>query len=402
MASPSPQQTPTLTRHFEQSALSVSLLRGGLIYRLESRLGLVAPDCWNPVRRILVVVTLTCIPLIALAFGGTLQAGTQLLKDYRLIARFLVALPLFIISQRTIDIRFRSAIEHFFNARIVRQQDMPRFLRIVTRTKRLADSIVPELILLALVFFVAPMLQQTRFLIGTSWGMNVIPGSAASLTKAGWYFLLVTEPIYLMLFSVLIWKWIVWITFLWQVSRFELQLTCAHPDRCGGLGFLGLVPQGFLGPVFGASAAVGAVWRFDLSNKLNTLQSYYIPAITLLAGVLFILYGPLAFFSLRLFELRRTGLLNFAALAQINSAQFVRKWITDLRKNEAELPYIPEVATLYNLGAEFRIMNGAHFVPIHQHSILQISAAVLIPLLPLLLTEIPLETLLKNVFRALL
>jgi hypothetical protein len=31
----------------------------------------------------------------------------------------------------------------------------------------------------------------------------------------------------------------IWMRFLWQVSRIELSLVPTHPDRVGGLGFLG-------------------------------------------------------------------------------------------------------------------------------------------------------------------
>jgi hypothetical protein len=31
----------------------------------------------------------------------------------------------------------------------------------------------------------------------------------------------------------------IWMRFLWQVSRIELSLVPTHPDRVGGMGFLG-------------------------------------------------------------------------------------------------------------------------------------------------------------------
>ena len=51
------------------------------------------------------------------------------------------------------------------------------------------------------------------------------------------------------LFQFLLLRWyfrlFVWARFLWQVSRIELRLVPTHPDRCGGLGFLGAVAYAF-------------------------------------------------------------------------------------------------------------------------------------------------------------
>ncbi len=44
------------------------------------------------------------------------------------------------------------------------------------------------------------------------------------------------------LFQFTIYRWYVrlgmWAWFLWKVSRAPLALNPAHPDKCGGLGFL--------------------------------------------------------------------------------------------------------------------------------------------------------------------
>jgi hypothetical protein len=39
-------------------------------------------------------------------------------------------------------------------------------------------------------------------------------------------------------------RFFIWYRFLWQVSKIPLNLIPTHPDRAGGLGFLGLSPSG--------------------------------------------------------------------------------------------------------------------------------------------------------------
>jgi hypothetical protein len=39
---------------------------------------------------------------------------------------------------------------------------------------------------------------------------------------------------------------VVWARLLWRISKLNLHLSAAHPDRTGGLGFLGATPYAFV------------------------------------------------------------------------------------------------------------------------------------------------------------
>jgi len=403
MPSSSTEHVPAPEIDTEEMDDSFPFIRGGLFYRLEERLGLISGDDWHILRRVIVTLTLTWFPLIVLSFAsGSLQSALGVLKDYRLLARFVIAIPIFIISERSISLRFHSSIRQFTRTRIIPERDLVQFQRILASTKKLANSVVPESLMLIVVIVLALFVQRDRFLAVSSWGMQAATGSFQSLTKAGWYFLLVSEPIYLMMLTIMLWKWIVWVRLLWKVSRLDLQLTFPHPDRCGGLGFLGFVPEGYAGAIFGVCAGVGAIWRFDIAHHLAELHSYYFPGAGLLIGVLLLMFGPLAFFSLRLTDLRRVGLLQYGVLAHHHAVHFNRKWIADLPRNEPELLSVPEVSTLYDLDGKFQLLMSAKFVPIYPACVLETAAVVLVPMLPVLMTEIPLATLLKEILRALL
>jgi len=59
------------------------------------------------------------------------------------------------------------------------------------------------------------------------------------LTAAGYWLAFVSIP----LFQFILFRWymrlVLWFRLLWQISRLNLHLTAAHPDREGGIGFLG-------------------------------------------------------------------------------------------------------------------------------------------------------------------
>jgi hypothetical protein len=60
-------------------------------------------------------------------------------------------------------------------------------------------------------------------------------------------------------FQFLLLRWYVrlfiWLLFLWRISRFDLRLLAAHPDRAGGMGFLG-VGSYAIAPILFAQGAV--------------------------------------------------------------------------------------------------------------------------------------------------
>lgn len=72
----------------------------------------------------------------------------------------------------------------------------------------------------------------------SSWYARSIDG-VESLTGAGLWLTWVSNPI--MQFLLLRWylRIFIWARFLWRVSRIDLALLPTHPDRNGGLGFLG-------------------------------------------------------------------------------------------------------------------------------------------------------------------
>ena len=60
------------------------------------------------------------------------------------------------------------------------------------------------------------------------------------LTAAGWWYALVSLP----MFRFLLWRWLwrvfIWAALLWQTSKIQLRLLPTHPDQAGGLGTLGV------------------------------------------------------------------------------------------------------------------------------------------------------------------
>src|SRR5262249_10954987 len=145
---------------------------------------------------------------------------------------------------------------------------------------RLANSIIPEAIILVLLF-VNTLTQVKTQLDVVPWLAYGTPPDI-HLTAAGWYGIMVSATIFQFLLGLSIWKWLLWTIFAFRLSRLDLHLIATHPDRNGGLGFLGLVPLAFAPISFATAAAIGATWRHEILDHGANLMSYRTDAIVLL------------------------------------------------------------------------------------------------------------------------
>src|SRR5579862_8335042 len=129
---------------------TVSLIRGGAFYRFQRAAHLIRINQWNVGRRIFIAGLVGWVPLLALtAMSGSHASLVALLKDYRVFARVFIAVPLLIAGQKTIEERFRLIVRHFFDAELLRPEDLARFRAILTTVKKLNDGWFPELALIA-------------------------------------------------------------------------------------------------------------------------------------------------------------------------------------------------------------------------------------------------------------
>ena len=80
---------------------------------------------------------------------------------------------------------------------------------------------------------------------------------------AGWWYLIVSLP----LFQFILLRWyfrlFIWARFLWQVSRLPLAYAPMHPDRMAGIGFLPRISHAFTPLLF----AQGALLAGAMANR---------------------------------------------------------------------------------------------------------------------------------------
>jgi hypothetical protein len=223
-------------------------------------------------------------------------------------------------------------------------------------------------------------------------------GDPTGYSWAGWWHTLVSVPVALVLLLGWLWRTLIWGLFLFRVSRLDLHLVASHPDLVGGLQFVGLSVRAFLVLSFAIStaAAGGVAQRVQYGASFFSF-AYVILAVVIINLLLFV--GPLLVFGRKLVEARRRGMIDYGGLAGAVGSQLEKKWL-DYRKtvNEEALdvPHFSATTDLYQLVSNVYQMKP---FPIATQDLIALTVVTLLPFLPALLFEIPLDKILVDLIK---
>lgn len=119
----------------------------------------------------------------------------------------------------------------------------------------------------------------------------------------------------------------IWVRFLWQSSRLELNLIPTHPDRAAGLGFLGMSSTAFAPLLMAHGALLAGLMANPIFFAGAKLTDFKMEILGAVAFLLLLVLGPLLVFSPRLMRAKRTGLREYGMLASRYVAEFDLKWV---------------------------------------------------------------------------
>jgi hypothetical protein len=389
---------PDKSSHASATSDDLSLFGGGPFYRLQVFLRLIRIPRWNLPRRVLWSLIVCWLPLVVITALLNREELSGLLKDYLVYSRIVVAIPVLLTGQFLMEDRFRIIVRHVQDAHLIDDEGQHKLDKVVATLARLRDSVLPELIILILVFSDLMMIGPGRIAAASRWAGSRIDGTV-HLTAAGWYYLLVSVVIYQFLILLSVWKWLVWSFFLFKLSRMDLQLVATHSDLSGGLGFLGLAPTAFIPIAIAVSTPIGGVWRQQILHEDVRLASFTLPAVILVALIFMLELGPLCFFIPKLERLRKRAKLEYGVLAQTHASEFHRRWILNPDSQQEQL-LAPGVTMLTDLAISYTNIKRMLLLPVDKISLIGLALGVVIPLFPVVLAEIPLSVVLKAFVQA--
>jgi hypothetical protein len=380
-----------------------SLVLGGPVFQLFRRAHLSGPTLELLHRRVLFIPLCAWLPLLLLsvierhAIGGAIKI--PFLYDIEAHARFLVALPVLIIAELVVHNRIGSLIRRFAERRIVVTEDLPAFRAAVNSASRLRDSIVVELTLLVLVYTLGLWIWRSNIALGEPTWYAMTQVDHWHLTLAGYWYALVSIP----MFQFILLRWymrlVIWFRLLWRISRLNLHLSAAHPDRAGGIGFLGKSSYAF-GPIlFAQGAILSGLIASRVVYEGRSLLSFKMDAAGFVIFFVLIILGPLVMFTPLLDRTKRRGSAGYGLLANRYVFAFEDKWMGAGEPAPSGLLGTPDVQSMTALGNTCAIVREMRLVPFGTRDITLLAATTAAPLLPLLFTMFSVADILKLVVK---
>jgi hypothetical protein len=377
-------------------AQDFSLVLGGPLFQLLRR-GRLSDDALGLVRRrIAFFVMITWAPLFVLsALQGSLVGGGRsmsFLNDIGSHLRFLVVVPLLLVAELVVHRRMRPMVDQFQVRGLVPPSQTARFADALDDARGLRNSVLAEVLLALVVYGVDILVIQRRYALQTSAWFASADGR---LSLAGLWFVFASLPICQFLLGRWYFRLFIWMRFLWRVTRLDLDLDATHPDKAGGLGFLRLSLNAFI-PL---AAAHGVLLAGLMANRIfyggARLPEFKVEVVLVVIVLLLVFAGPLTLCAPLLARVKRTGLLEYGALAQSYVRRFEAKWLRGAPPDE---PLIgsADIQSLADMGNSFAVVEQMRIAPVSWTALIQFVAAILAPILPLTLTVMPVEKLIDT------
>lgn len=380
-----------------------SLVLGGPLFQLYRRTHLSGDALEMVYRRVLVTALFTWIPLLFLAMlqrhalGGAIKI--PFLHDVEANVRFLVALPVLIFAEILVHHRLSPLVRRFVERRIVAAEDLPKLTAAVNSALRARDSVALEGTLLVLVYALGLWMWRSEIALGEPTWYATPAANQLNLTLAGYWYVFVSIPV----FQFILLRWymrlMIWFRLLWQISKLNLHLSAAHPDRSGGIGFLGKSSYAFAPLLFAQGAILSGLIASRVLYKGQALLSFKMEAAGFVVFFILVILGPLAMFTPQLSSTQRKGSAEYGLLANRYVFDFEDKWMRACGPEPGKLLGTADIEALADMENVYSKVRQMRLVPFGTDEITRLAVIAAAPLLPLALTIFSVPQLVKFVFK---
>ena len=372
---------------------------GSPLFKLQQTLGLKTPSYPRSLQWACLAVLVGWVPLLVLSIleGTLLLPEKGFLSDFAVHARSLVAVPILILAEMVCTPRLNAIVRNFINMGLIAPSDYGRFTQIITSTLRLRDSNLTDVILTALAYmliFTSVLSVPTEMLPDWHRTGNAV---IADRSLAGWWHSLVSLPLMTVLLFGWLWRLILWGRFLFRISRLDLQLVPSHPDRAGGLMFLGSALQALctIALAIGVIAA-GTVANYVVHNGVPIANMRFTLG-ALVAANLVIFCLPFCVFGQPLFKARLRGVAEYGNLAGRVGREFELKWFDRSKvdyEDALQQQDFSATTDLYQVAAN---VYAIRMVPLTIRDIGAVALATLVPFIPVAFMALPFEVIFSRV-----
>ncbi|MGE5102169.1 MAG: hypothetical protein ACM3SX_19455 [Deltaproteobacteria bacterium] len=378
-----------------------SIILGGPLFQLLRRAHISGDALELVRRRVVVMALLAWLPLLVLciasgdAFGGA--AAVPFVKDVQVHVRFLIAMPLLIVAELVVHQRLRPVAFEFLTRGLVPSDAVGRFQEKLAAAMRLRNSVSAEVLMIVVVYaFGVPVVWRQIGAIDVATWYAASTDGRVQLTLPGIWYAYVSVPLFQFLMLRWYFRLIVWMRFLWSVSRIRLDLHAMHADRMAGLGFLSTTVFAFV-PL---AMAHGALLSGTIANRIfyagQTLMDARFEIAIVVVFLLILVLGPLTVFAPQVAHAKHGSARIFGRLSQRYVQEFEATWLPGGAPATSSPLGTSDIQSLADLGNSFETIHATRFAPITRDAVLGLAIATLAPVAPLLFTVIPAEEIAKH------
>lgn len=342
--------------------------------------------------RIFIMSGIAWFPLVVLTLvDGTFVADDMTMpfvKDVIPYVRGLIAIPLLVMADNVIEPMMERIVKYLRSSGVVPDSEHVQLESAINKVAHLLNARWMQVILIILAVIVSWVLQADYVDMWTernvtSWALHLENGEVDE-TLAGTWYLLVTAPMVSFLLYRWIWRFVVWSIFLWRVSRMELELYASHADLAGGLGMIG-AGQSLFGIVFFIVATlISSQLASNILYEGDTLEDARLVVLVFIVLSIAIIAIPLMFFTGKLFTLKRRAMAEYGILQHRISRDFHQHWISEEGK---DLVDSMQPSAMADYTAVYEVVSSMRIVPLTPKAIIFLAGLLLVPFLPLALTE---------------
>ena len=368
------------------------LFTAGPLYRLQEKLGLVREGKRRLGLTAFYSVCIAWAPMALLAVAEGFAIGptrlTSFLMDFEVNVRFLIAVPVFLLSETMCERQLQTVVQQFQNAGLVLEEARSQFQDVVQNIVQLSRSghVAAALLVLAYLHSLIAFTYIINYPEAT-WRIGGGEGRHVLTLAGGWYFL-VSFPIFSFLLLRWVWRLSLWWRLLWRISRLELDLSPAHRDGVAGLGFLSESLLAFGGFAFAVTASTaGEVADYVVYEGASPLQ-YEWEVGGLLVALLIVIAGPLLLFVRQLYEAKDSAVFHYGALASRQIQQVDRKWLSgEPVQGDAGIDF----RAIHQLGNSLTAVRDMSIIPLDKDDVLKLLFVAFLPYVPLLVKLVPMD-----------
>ncbi len=374
---------------------SLFLLGGGRISRGLERFQLADETRRRAGRVAALLAAVTWLPLLLLAAVDGVAWGDRvavtLLKDFLPYGQFLLVLPALVLGEILVGRRLGWAAAELRQSGILSPEDTPALDGLLTHAVgwwrgRGVNAVV------LLLTFTATVLWFWGARESLTGGWQYI---GERMTLSGWWYSLISVTVLRFLILRWLWRLLLWAWVLWRTARLNLRPQPTHPDRAGGLAFLGATQAAFGVLVFAFGVQLSCALADAVTYRGADLMAFrgHVTAFVLMAVTVLLL--PLLPFAPRLVRAREESLV-FLRGSGSRGAKHLEQQLQECRSRE--LPS-EDISAQADFGVLYENARWMKPVPLElQHIFLMLLAAVL-PFVPLVFLVIPAQEVFHTLVR---